>query len=378
MLAGLVTLGFALLISFTGSDEDTTASSIFGRNIYGIDKEIGSLADPEYEVTFPKDHASHDFFDIEWWYLTANLEASNGKIYGLQWTLFRFRNPAADVSSTNMQNNTWHNNQMFMAHASVHSMKEHWFSEKFARGGVGNAAVISDPFILKIDDWQWKNFDKGYDLLPAILDFKADSDDITSSKLEVSLHLSNQGPYILHGNQGYSVKSTSGHASHYYSAPFIDVKGTLKILSPTERIEKIEVTGQAWFDHEWTSGLFDQSTLGWDWLSLHLDDGSKLMAFRMRVKGQNDYISASYISPEGKQKSLLPSQISLKALSETQVDNKRLPLQWAISIPSQDIEIKVSAMKDDQWNKALVPYYEGMMKVEGSHKGNGFLELTGY
>ncbi|URK86119.1 hypothetical protein LP421_01660 (plasmid) [Rhizobium sp. RCAM05350] len=38
--------------------------------------------------SFPADHGPHPDYRIEWWYLTANLEAADGTDYGVQWTLF--------------------------------------------------------------------------------------------------------------------------------------------------------------------------------------------------------------------------------------------------------------------------------------------------
>ena len=29
-----------------------------------------NVADPSYQITFPKDHGPHKHFAIEWWYLT--------------------------------------------------------------------------------------------------------------------------------------------------------------------------------------------------------------------------------------------------------------------------------------------------------------------
>ena len=42
------------------------------------------------------------------------------------------------------------------------------------------------------------------------------------------------------------------------------------------------VTGEAWFDHEWSSDYVDREARGWDWMGINLDDGGALMAFRMR------------------------------------------------------------------------------------------------
>ena len=45
------------------------------------------------------------------------------------------------------------------------------------------------------------------------------------------------------------------------------------------------MTGRAWLDHEWSSTLLAADASGWDWLGANLDDGSALMAFK--VRGRN-------------------------------------------------------------------------------------------
>ncbi|GAB56111.1 hypothetical protein GPUN_1996 [Glaciecola punicea ACAM 611] len=357
---------------------DEATSSIFGRNVYSADGQIGQVADPDYVINLPQDHGSHALFDIEWWYLTANLRDIEGNPYGLQWTLFRFRNPSAPVNNEASEISTWHNDQMFMAHASVHSLQDHWFSEKFARGGVGNAEVSSFPFTLAIDDWSWVNTINTSGLLPAALNFSAVGKSKQNSTITASLNLQQTGPFVLHGDNGYSIKSNAGHASHYYSAPFIDIAGKLVISTQGAPQKEVEVSGQAWFDQEWTSQLLDDNTLGWDWVSLHLDSGEKVMAFRMRLNDQKDYITGSYMDAAGKQTTLLPSDLDLRPVNTTIVREKEFPLKWRLSIPSKSIDITITSIKDDQYNDASIPYYEGMVRIEGSHRGEGFIELTGY
>ncbi len=370
-------------------DGDSRTNGVFGRGIYNADSvlELGQKANPNYTITLPLDHVEHTRFDIEWWYLTANLLDQEGNNYGLQWTLFRFRNPIAQKQDDKPRS-TWHNNQVYMAHASVHSMQHHWFGEKFARGGVGNAGVIASPFSLFIDDWKWQNNQAGKDLLPAQLNFDVPNNALQMSTrnddvlgISVNLLLKQSGPYVLHGKNGYSIKSgNSQHASHYYSAPFIDVSGKL-IFDDDKSISgkrEVKVSGEAWFDQEWTSQLLDTQTAGWDWMSLHLNDGSKLMAFRMRLKGQDDYVTGSLISPNGQLRTLSPKDISLTPIQYKTVNSKELPLTWQVKIPSSSIDIRVEAIKNAQWNPAFVSYYEGMVGIKGTHQGRGFLELTGY
>ena len=405
-LAGVFLLGTYFVVTSQIALKTQANMSVFGRNVYeqnddsnnALASNMGKKADPDYRMSFPQDHGTHDQFDIEWWYLTANLQDEAGDPYGLQWTLFRFKNsrprsPQAEgnKSSSSLKNSPimlnestvsldkkWHNDQIYMAHASIHSLDTHWFSEKFARGGVGNAGLTALPLNLFIDDWQWLNSDGDTGLFPSTLTFSATDTSKPNAEASATFTLNQTGPLVQHGDNGFSVKSNSGHASHYYSAPFISIEGELTQAIDTVTTAPIKLKGQAWFDKEWTSQLLDTGTQGWDWLSLHLDDGNKIMAFRMRLKNQDDYVTGSYITSTGEQITLQPGDLTLQPVSVKKVDGRQLPLIWKLIIPSKKIDLTISTLKDKQWNNAAVPYYEGMVKIEGSHGGVGFLELTGY
>jgi predicted secreted hydrolase len=405
-LAGVFLLGTYFVVTSQIALKTQANMSVFGRNVYeqnddsnnALASNMGKKADPNYRMSFPQDHGTHDQFDIEWWYLTANLQDEAGDPYGLQWTLFRFKNShprssqaEGNNSSSSLKNSPvmlnestvsldkkWHNDQIYMAHASIHSLDTHWFSEKFARGGVGNAGLTALPLNLFIDDWQWLNSDGDTGLFPSTLTFSATDTSKPNAEASATFTLNQTGPLVQHGDNGFSVKSNSGHASHYYSAPFISIEGELTQAIDTVTTAPIKLKGQAWFDKEWTSQLLDTGTQGWDWLSLHLDDGNKIMAFRMRLKNQDDHVTGSYITSTGEQITLQPGDLTLQPVSVKKVDGRQLPLIWKLIIPSKKIDLTISTLKDKQWNNAAVPYYEGMVKIEGSHGGVGFLELTGY
>ena len=405
-LAGVFLLGTYFVVTSQIALKTQANMSVFGRNVYeqnddsnnALASNMGKKADPDYRMSFPQDHGTHNQFDIEWWYLTANLQDEAGDPYGLQWTLFRFKNSRprssqaeGNNSSSSLKNSPvmlnestvsldkkWHNDQIYMAHASIHSLDTHWFSEKFARGGVGNAGLTALPLNLFIDDWQWLNSDGDTGLFPSTLTFSATDTSKPNAEASATFTLNQTGPLVQHGDNGFSVKSNSGHASHYYSAPFISIEGELTQAIDTVTTAPIKLKGQAWFDKEWTSQLLDTGTQGWDWLSLHLDDGNKIMAFRMRLKNQDDYVTGSYITSTGEQITLQPGDLTLQPVSVKKVDGRQLPLIWKLMIPSKKIDLTISTLKDKQWNNAAVPYYEGMVKIEGSHGGVGFLELTGY
>ena len=61
------------------------------------------VADPSYQITFPRDHGPHKNFRIEWWYLTANLKSDSIDNLGIQWTLFNSTLvPRSDKKSKNL------------------------------------------------------------------------------------------------------------------------------------------------------------------------------------------------------------------------------------------------------------------------------------
>ena len=329
----------------------------------------GKPTNPNYVITLPADHLAHPDFSVEWWYITANLNDKNDNEYAFQWTLFRFK--------TGDQISSWDNGQSYMAHVSLHSENQHWFAERFARGGVGNAGLTEQPLTLFLDDWQWQADEGQVSLFPSTITASniADTQIKQSAQdAQLSLHLSTNGPFVLHGQKGYSVKSvTPPLASHYYSQPFIQVTGNLHVNG-----KEHPLTGQGWFDHEWSSQLMDASTAGWDWFSLHLDSGAKIMAFRMRLSGQTDYISGSYIEPNGTSTALSSSELALVPQGQTEVSGRLYPLAWRLNLPSKNINLKLQASKNDQVNSGRFTYYEGALDISGTHSGRGFMELTGY
>ncbi|MEM0912769.1 MAG: lipocalin-like domain-containing protein, partial [Pseudomonadota bacterium] len=138
----LMRLAIAIIALVACSEQPTVEPDNQVLNVSWLNSE-GKKADPAYAIQFPRDHASHPEFDIEWWYLTSNLTDEAGNHYALQWTLFRFKD-GANASP-------WTNGHIFMGHASLHSAEKHWFSEKFAGAGLGNAGIEESPFRYYID-----------------------------------------------------------------------------------------------------------------------------------------------------------------------------------------------------------------------------------
>ncbi|WP_117192042.1 lipocalin-like domain-containing protein [Rhizobium terrae] len=328
----------------------------------GLGSNAQGFAVPErgFTLSFPKDHGPHSGFRIEWWYVTANLQAEGGRRFGAQWTLFRSALAPGEGQG-------WSTPQIWIGHAAVTTAERHYVAERLGRGGVGQAGIVADPFEAWIDDWQMKAIGPaGNDQLGRI-DLRASGKDFS-----YRMTLTANGPVVLQGDQGYSVKSSSGQASYYYSQPFYEVQGTITLDG-----EPVTVTGKAWLDREWSSQPLASNQTGWDWFSLHLASGEKLMAFRLRDTG-GGFVSANWISADGRTNPLSSQDVLLEPLRTAQVNGRDIPVAWRVRIPSKGLDVTTRPLNDNAWMNTYTPYWEGPISFEGSMSGEGYLEMTGY
>ena len=311
---------------------------------------------------FPVDHGPHPEFRIEWWYVTANLKDSTGAAYGVQWTLFR------QAMKPGAQQEGWANQQIWMGHAAVTRADTHRYSETFARGGVGQAGVEAKPFLAWIDSWEMRASDQMRDNMLAPLEVKASGADFA-----YALRLDADRPLVLQGDAGYSKKSERGQASYYFSQPYFEVTGNITIDE-----NPVEVTGKAWMDREWSSQPLASDQTGWDWFSLHLNSGEKLMLFRLRQTDGNNYSSGNWISRDGKTRQITSADINITPKALTEIEGRKIPTSWDIAIPALTLAISCVPLNAKSWMGTSFPYWEGPISFGGSHTGLGYLEMTGY
>lgn len=329
---------------------------------------LGETADgfarvmPGKSFAFPGDHGPHPDFRIEWWYLTANLVDGRGAACGLQWTLFR------QAARPGPQGEGWANQQVWMAHAAVTRTDTHRFGEVFARGGIGQAGVEATPFAAWIDDWEMKGSDRTDDRTLAPLTLTASARDFS-----YRLALEADRAVVLQGDGGYSRKSERGQASYYYSQPFYRARGTLTIDG-----KPAEVSGQAWMDREWSSQPLDTDQTGWDWLSLHLSSGDKLMLYRLRQKDGSATPFGNWIGASGETRMIGGQDIRMTPKATAEVAGRTLPVEWEIAIPSRSFAIRSKTLNPNAWMGTGFAYWEGPISFGGTHEGVGYLEMTGY
>ncbi|WP_232821284.1 lipocalin-like domain-containing protein [Oceanimonas marisflavi] len=328
-------------------------------------------------LNFPEDHGPHPDFRIEWWYLTANLQDENGEPLGGQWTLFRQAMPPPTAEPATP--GPWAVEQIWMAHLALSRGEQHRVAERFARGigivsATQQAGVMAQPFRAWLDNWRLESLSGSGEELDQ-LRLTAEAEDEQGS-FGYELVLEASGPLVRHGIHGFSQKSADGQGSMYYSQPFYRVSGEVWLNG-----ERLAVSGQAWLDREWSSQLLSERQTGWDWFSLHLASGHKLMAFRLRGD-DNDYVSGSWITPGGEVTALSSEDITLTSLKSAGVAGRQIPVRWQLTLPAQNLQLNVSADHPNRWMHTSVPYWEGTVSVtdavSGAPLGQGYLEMTGY
>jgi len=339
------------------------SSQALGQGFAGLGTEVDGFAVPRQPAgfEFPADHGPHPAYRIEWWYLTATLTGADGTDYGAQWTLFR--SALAPVAAEG-----WEAPQLWMGHAGLTTPDAHFSAERLARGGIGQAGATPEPFAAWIDDWAMAATD------PASAD-ALDALRVTArgSGFAYDLEMAATGPLVFHGEAGFSVKSAEGQASYYYSQPFYTVTGTITLPEG-----EVPVTGAAWLDREWSSQPLSETQEGWDWVSLQFDDGARLMGFTLREGGGGRYTSATWIEADGTTQAYPDGALRMTPLQETEVAGRSVPTEWRIELPDRGLDVTTTALNPQSWMDVSVSYWEGPIRMTGTHPGRGYLEMTGY
>ena len=193
-------------------------------------------------------------------------------------------------------------------------------------------------------------------------------------------------PPLLNGQQGLSQKSAgAGNASLYYSLTRMKTSGTVTVEGTSHA-----VTGLSWLDREWATNQLGPDQVGWDWVALHLSDGSDLMLYQLRRKdGTADpYSSGTWRAADGTSRHLAQGDFTLTPVPGRTWSSRKsggtYPIAWQIRLPAESLTLEVAAVLPDQ-ELALDPiaYWEGAVEVTGTRRGQpltaeGYLEMTGY
>jgi predicted secreted hydrolase len=325
-----------------------------------------------YQFAFPRDHASHPDFKLEWWYYTGNLETPEGRRFGYQVTFFRV---GVDTAPENPS--AWAVRDLFMAHLAVSDPVggRYRYDEKLTRAGPGLSGAETTRYQVWNEDWRVGLDGEGRHAIQA-----------RSRNVAVDLRLDQGKPPAINGINGISQKGAqAGNASHYYSLTRMPTIGSVTVDG-----ERFEVRGESWMDHEFGTSFLEREQQGWDWLSLQLDDGRELMLYQLRRgDGSRDpRSSGTLIDRQGRTTHLGAEAFSLMPVGPIfRSDSGAVyPIAWAVTIPSIGFDLRVSTSLENQelvTPAAGIAYWEGMIDVRGTVRGapiagRGYLEMTGY
>lgn len=316
---------------------------------------------PGYRYEFPRDHFSHPGFQTEWWYYTGNLNAG-ARPFGFELTFFR-----AGIAPPGEQKSIWTTHDAFIAHFALTDITGQHFlhSERLNRPGPGLAGVDAARQLIWNGNWSCY-------LTPASHHLKAVAEDFS-----IDLDLAVVKAPVTHGANGVSQKGPApGQASHYISFPRLAAQGKLSVGRDTHQI----TGGSAWMDHEYFSSELDANLAGWDWFSIQLDNATELMLYRLRQKdgAASPFSAGTLIDAKGATTHLAAADIRLTPGRAW----KSYPVEWQIEVPRLNLRLAARPRLDAQEivsrHKLTPTYWEGAMTFEGTHRGTGYLEMTGY
>lgn len=316
---------------------------------------------PGYRYQFPRDHFSHADFQTEWWYYTGNLKTAAGRAFGYELTFFRQAlQPVIEGKSV------WTTRDAYMAHLALTDVdgKKFFHAERLNRPGPGVAGV--DASEQRIWNGNWSCV-----LTPTAHTLRA-----VDERFQFQLRLMPAKSLVVHGVDGVSAKGPKpGQASHYVSFPRLSTTGRIQIGTTS-----FDVSGTSWMDHEYFSSELDPGLSGWDWFSIQLENNTELMLYRLRRKdgGSDRFSAGSFVDASGKVTHLGSGDITL-------VPGRRwrdYPVEWQIAVPRLGVALQAIPLLDEQElmskSKLAPTYWEGAVRIEGSHRGVGYLEMTGY
>ena len=321
---------------------------------------------PGIVLRFPADHGAHPEFRTEWWYVTGWLRTDAGKDLGFQVTFFRTRPPVDPRNPSRFAAR-----QVLFAHAALSdpSTGTLLHGERAARQGFGLAQARSGDADVAIRDWRLRRAPSGQWATR-----------VAAGGFALALDFQPTQPPLPQGQGGYSRKGPRPEqASYYYSIPHLRVQGRVKRGG---RI--VAVSGEAWLDREWSSDYLAPAAQGWDWTGLNFDDGSAVMAFRIRRKGGGTlWTGGSLRRANGRTTVFAPGDVAFRPLATWQS-----AATGAVYPVSQELSVRIdghvrrwrllplfAAQELDARRGGLPVYWEGAVRTRG---GRGYLELTGY
>ena len=306
-------------------------------------------------MNLPDDEGAH-LSPIEWWYFNGHLTDDGGSDYSFHYVVFQSVLPSG--LTPRLAHLGW----------ADHSKGVYMTAEQ---PDMPQAKTSTGEFDFTLSTWSMSGNGEEYAL----------AFDVGEYALE--LQAASRKPPILHQGTGLVDLGPAGK-TYYYSRTRLDVAGTLDIAG-----EERAVSGIAWMDHQW--GEFSTAPLGWDWLSLQLDDDSELTVSLVWDSGDRSPIInyGTYVPPNAEWVHLNNDDISWRPTGSwtSPATGAEYPMGWELKVKPLDLEIELTALQEDSEFKGsefvLPAYWEGAVTGKGVKDGKsvaakGFVEMVGY
>ena len=335
-------------------------------------------AAPGYTFEFPRDHFAHPRFESEWWYYTGNLFTASERHFGFELTFFRRARAIATEPRS-----AWDLDQVYLAHFAITDTEAGRFvvDERLNRAGPGIAGAELGARRIWNGNWsvEWRSGDESrpVQVLTAV-----------NPDASLRLVLEPRKPVVVHGRDGVSRKVAGDPraVSHYLSFTRLTAGGTVAIED-----EEFAVTGQVWMDHEFFSDYLTEHKVGWDWMSIQLDDGADLMLFGIRDAqgGYGPDTFGTFVDAGGDTYPIEPGGVTFRPGRRwrSEATGAAYPVEWEVEVPGFGLRLGVRPRLDAQEVRAesgiLPAYWEGAVRYTGERMGApvigvGYLEMTGY
>ena len=348
-----------------------------------------AAVDPQ-PIRLPADDAAHHRL-TEWWYYTGHLRDGQGARYGFEFVVFRAERGgfpvswASHLAITDEGGRAFHFAQRSEIGPQVDRSSDAAgtrpaFDLQLLPGAAGQDEPSLSPAPSPASAWVMRGGD-GHDRLTAGTTPDEAHAAGSPDGLGLDLTVTAAAPATLHDEDGWVDFGPAG-GSYYYSRTKMTADGALTLDGRT-----FEVTGTAWFDHQW-GDFISVGGGGWDWFAINLADGTDLTLSLVRAAdGSYPLVYGTIV--DGRSRHLRAADFTVTPTGHwrsprTGVD---YPSGGSSSCPSEGLRIELAPSVLDQELDTRpstgVIYWEGSQVVTASRRGQpvageGYVELTGY
>lgn len=320
---------------------------------------------PYIPITFPRDEAAHygnvSYADsvtdlTEWWYFNGKVKTWNNRNLGYyvsymyqQKIIFgkKVRTPIFVIQFTDID------------------------KQKMYGGSTKKLPIIElDTQNLNV------NYGKSITLrnIHGIYYLEGQLKTLRGHNLYLNLILTPKRPVVLsYDNTGYSYNSWGNSSMYYYSQPYLQTEGRLKI--DDEIFDLNPEQSSSWMNRQWTDLLLGKNTQ-WLWADAQLDNGINLDLYQLYdPEAKRVFMSgANIIMPDNS--TVFPQKIIYSP--HPIPSGQRFPLVYDLSIPDINLQIQFTA---DAPNQNVNIFWEGVSSIEGNYHGGkvtgrGYTEST--